>query len=212
MKKIAILILGLLLFTGCSSNNTKKEIKINQNDLLQTEYILNHNNDLILEVKNNSQKLLDYINIYIALYDGDKKLIKTKEQFLQNIDIDQENIVKINLSNEEYSSMEISLDTLNYNVKMIEIKNDQVSSEIKEEENIFLDLINNSDASIDYLNGSLVFYKNNKIVDICDVNYQNLIGRVEETISIPLDLNTGKKISYDEVKFILNTAYSYKTN
>lgn len=212
MKKLLLLLIPLILLTGCK----EKEEQIQKQDFDSKDQLSEKidmrstviNDTLILFLTNNNEETVD-IEIKIDFYNKNDKLVDTaediysafenkKELALPFIIYEDYKYYKINLSTNktEYTSHE---DKLNITEK----KNDQ--SKVIE-----FDVKNNAKDKIEYLEITVVYYNNGYIVGV-ESEYGAGIEPNENTlikIGYPLD-GEYKDIIFDDYKIYINEACSY---
>lgn len=232
MKKSLLLfsVCILVLFTGCfgakkSSVKGVENIKteINKTEGVEVSSYYSANNEVIFEIKNKSDNVIDYINIDIAFYSQDGKLLKVEKQYVRNIMKDATNFVKIGLSqNDEQGNIvlpkkiEVTLNKTTYSSKFETIYTDKVSGEVTKTENdgeLSLSIKNDSGEVLDDVAAAVVFYKDSKPVDVQLFNFQNVNATASQSLYVSTIVSDEKveTLNYDEAKVIINNASKYIT-
>lgn len=225
MKKLLVGICTLFLLTGCfnSKNTSSKDLKVDLNDAkgIAYDYVLT-SDSIILSITNETKDLIDFINVDLAIYDEDNKLIRVEKQSIRNLEAKKTNIVKVYYKNttakkeeKKPARIEVAVSNVNYET---EVETSYVSkveatvSKTKTEGEFTLNVKNNSGVTLDDLNVAVVFYKNSKIVDIYEASAQKVDSEYNTTIYLPVqakDDGTASYIKYDDMKVIVNNASVY---
>lgn len=234
MKKKLLLLstCALFLFTGCfgskkESNTPTKasdvEVKTNKTEGLELKTYYTHNDEIIFSVQNTGKEVVDYVNIDVAFYDKDGNLIKTEKQYLRNMDVKHDGIVKMSLSqydgtgnNSLPHKIEIALNKTIYDTKFETIYTDKVSATVSKTDvdgKLNLNVTNNSGEILNDVSVAVVFYKDSKPVDVQNTSFQSVGTNVTQEIYVPtMTAKEGTKtLEYDEVKTVVNNASKYIT-
>jgi hypothetical protein len=220
MKKVLFGICALVLFTGCFATKSSNELKnkIDGNDAISLDYAIVNNSSIIVTAKNKSDKALDYVTLNLAIYDKAGKLIGVEKQYLRNLVANQENIIKIPLTDvgtnddAKAAKVEIAVKTLNYENSAETAYTDKVEGTVEKTDNegqLNLTITNNSGVTVDDLNAAVVFYKDSKVVDLYSVAVQKIGATYNDTVYVPVQNNSKENVSfieYDDVKVIINNA------
>lgn len=231
MKKLLLMTAcSLILFTGCFEKNKKKEsnsdvkVAINQIEGINVTTYNGKNNNMVFVVKNNGKDTADYINIDIAFYDANGKLTKTDKQYARNLLAGSEAMVRVDLT--EYSNdgktklpnkIEVAVNKTDYGTTFEEVYTSKVSGKVEKSETegqLTLTLTNQSGKTLDEVSPAVVFYKDSKPVDVV-IDYLYNVGETStSTIYIPtyIDKEETKYLDYDDVKVVINSAFSYIQN
>ncbi len=120
-------------------------------------------NKIVLFLKNNNSVVTD-TDIEIEFYDSNGNLLKSEEERVNGFTTSGEVVVEFYDTPESYSSHKIFIDAKKTNYK---IYNDKLSVNDNEmEKSIVVQVKNNSEETIEDIDISIVFYKNNKILDV----------------------------------------------
>lgn len=205
----------MLLFTGCLTSSKKDvtndiDIKINESDF-GVDYLINKNNELIVYATNNSSETINYLIIDIAFFDSDNNLIKVEKEYIHNALAGSVSYSKINIVNDNkpVSKIEIALNKEVYDADE-KIYTNQVIGTLTsiEEGKLNLNIENNSGVILDEVLATIIFYKDNKIVDIFPTALLNVETVASQEISVPVykDGESYSYIDYDDYKVIINNA------
>lgn len=205
----------MLLFTGCLTSSKKDvandiDIKINESDF-GVDYLINKNNELIVYATNNSSETINYLIIDIAFFDSDNNLIKVEKEYIHNALAGSVSYSKINIVNDDkpVSKIEIALNKEVYDADE-KIYTNQVIGTLTsiEEGKLNLNIENNSGVILDEVLATIIFYKDNKIVDIFPTALLNVETVASQEISVPVykDGESYSYIDYDDYKVIINNA------
>lgn len=205
----------MLLFTGCLTSSKKDvtndiDIKINESDF-GVDYLINKNNELIVYATNNSSETINYLIIDIAFFDSDNNLIKVEKEYIHNALAGSVSYSKINIVNDNkpVSKIEIALNKEVYEADE-KIYTNQVIGTLTsiEEGKLNLNIENNSGVILDEVLATIIFYKDNKIVDIFPTALLNVETVASQEISVPVykDGESYSYIDYDDYKVIINNA------
>ncbi len=228
-----LLILGvcsLFLVTGCFSSKTDKktektsDIKVEENKVegLEISNYYTDNKEMIFVIKNTSKELIDYASIDIALYNAKGNLMKTEKQYVRNLNVNAENVIKVNLvdysekgSTDLPAKVEYAINKVIYSTKFETVYSDKVEGTVTKSETdgqLNLTITNNSGVTLDDLSAAVVFYKNGKPIDLYQVNTSSVGATYTDTVYVPsvVKKETSNFITYDDAKVIINNAS--KTN
>lgn len=219
MKKVLFGICALVLFTGCFAAKTSNGIKVKVNgaDNVSLDYVIVDDSNIIVTAKNTSDKEIDYVTLNLAVYDKEGKLIEVEKQYLRNLIANQENIIKIPLTdlaaNEDTKAakVEMAVKAVNYENKVEVAYTDKVEGKVEKTDNegqLNLTITNNSGVTVDDLSASVVFYKDSKIVDLYSISAQKVDATYNDTVYVPVknDKENVSFIEYDDVKVVINNA------
>lgn len=174
---IVIIVIVVFVIIGNKSNNSNNEYL---NDLIEEKQEeekenakLSENisykeektskNKIVLFLKNNNSVVTD-TDIEIEFYDANGKLLKSEEERVNGFITSGEVVVEFYDTPENYSSHKIFIDAKKTNYKNY---NDKLSVNNNEtEEDIVVQVKNNSDKTVEDIEIAIVFYKNNKILDV----------------------------------------------
>ncbi len=220
MKKTLLFAVGaVLLLTGCDKAKTNEyKVNIKNADGVSTEYVVTKSNDVIITVKNNTDKKIDYVGINSAIYDKDGNLLTVDKQSLRNLNAKAENVVKISAfdlkEKEVPAKVDLRVNTMNYENELETVYTDKVEGKVEKTDvdgQLSLTLTNNSGVTLSDLSAVVVFYKDSKIVDLYPISVQNVSATHQETIYVPTvkEKDTYKTIEYDDTKVIINNASVY---
>ena len=216
MKKVLLLLICILFLSGCMVRvKTMEEIideaniEVNAPDYLKvTSRITYDVSDLMVLVENTSDNVLSSITIKAEYLNKDGNIIDTYTNKYEYVDA-KASILGFTIlpKNDKYESyipdtikltieVEGESDTLTYN-KDIE------TVYLVEEDQLTVDVVNNSKKALNELNIVVLYYYNNKMVHYNEVMGVDVKSKevIQDIISIPNDL------IYDDIKIIVNRAY-----
>lgn len=158
--------------------------------------------DMILEIFNNNDKMLSNVKIQLIFYDGEDKPIKICDGFSNALFANGRNIVKIMDMPDMYERFDILIsqsyvsDTIDIDISQLELYATQ-----NEEGDFNIELTNNSEYKLDVVSTALIYYKNNKIIDVEeDSIYDIKSGRTEREEIYNFHYNN----DYDRIELIIN--------
>lgn len=205
----------ILIFTGCLTSSKKDvtnniDIKINESNL-GIDYLINKNDELIVYVTNNSNETINYLIIDIAFFDSDNNLIKVEKEYIHNALAGSVSYSKTNIVNDDkpVSKIEIALNKEVYEVDE-KIYTNQVIGTLTsiEEGKLNLNIENNSGVVLDEVLATIIFYKDNQIIDIFPTTLLNVEMSASQEIPVPIykDGESYFYIDYDNYKVVINNA------
>lgn len=211
MKKIIGAIAIALLFTGCSNS---KELKLVVNDTkgIETTCAAKSQREITCSLKNNGNKTIDLLNLYVAAYNKNNKLVTTVSTTAQAVAKGKEVVLSANYDASEtikdISKVEIATLPTYYTEKqeIVDYYNDiKVDYNKEKNSDVFkLNIANTKGNALGTVSVSVLFYKNNKLINAQDAFVDSIEQSVTEVISIPYKDN--KKIDYDKIRTVVNYA------
>lgn len=220
-RKILLSICALFLITGCfNSKSSSKNVKVDLNKTkgISYDYVLT-NDSVILSITNDTDSIIDFINVDMAIYDKSGSLIGVEKQSVRNLESKKTNIIKIlytGLNNDtKPAKVEIATSKVDYETDVETSYTDKVEGTIEksETENQFnLVIKNNSGVTLNDLSAMVVFYKDSKIVDVYAIGAQEVGEEYTDTVYLPVKTSsdgTTEYIDYDDVKVNINNASTY---
>ena len=216
---VSLFIMSVLVITGCGKKSTatkvpdKVKVVMNNVDKIDISYSFTQKNDVILRVKNNEE-----VELYIALFDKNNKLVRTEQRhlfsngdsnlklYISGISGEKATITKVYISSKvtenkdmKYTHEENKIKTSYY----VNPKTNKLSTTITNESGKILDVVSYS----------VVFYKNNTIVDLVNNMAQNVDVTKQQEIYMPIDTNSKKEvktIDYDRIEIKVDNAIKYQ--
>lgn len=220
-RKILLSICALFLITGCfNSKSSSKNVKVDLNKTkgISYDYVLT-NDSVILSITNDTDSIIDFINVDMAIYDKSGSLIGVEKQSVRNLGSKKTNIIEIlytGLNNDtKPAKVEIATSKVDYETDVETSYTDKVEGTIEksETENQFnLVIKNNSGVTLNDLSAMVVFYKDSKIVDVYAIGAQEVGEEYTDTVYLPVKTSsngTTEYIDYDDVKANINNASTY---
>ena len=220
-RKILLSICALFLITGCfNSKSSSKNVKVDLNKTkgISYDYVLT-NDSVILSITNDTDSIIDFINVDMAIYDKSGSLIGVEKQSVRNLGSKKTNIIKIlytGLNNDtKPAKVEIATSKVDYETDVETSYIDQVEGTVEksETENQFnLVIKNNSGVTLNDLSAMVVFYKDSKIVDVYAIGAQEVGAEYTDTVYLPVKTSsngTTEYIDYDDIKVNINNASTY---
>lgn len=206
-----ITIIAVLLTTGCKKNNETKLENIKTNDKYSENIkvqVAKLNDTLLFTLKNNNKITID-TDIKINYYNKDNKLIDSDEDTYSAITPEKEVTVLFNVyKNYSYYEIELVSDKTNYSNYENDIKITEKNN--ADEKSITCNIKNTSKNTIEYIEVSILFYKNNKLISY-DSEYIFKLPTNKETkidFLYPYD-DKFKLLSFDKYEIKINEACSY---
>ena len=209
MKKKIFLLLGILIIlTGCFNNNSvegepsPKSLKENVKTTIKK-----YDDKELIFVKNNNSRAVS-LNLDISYLDNDGVIIGSESKNILSIGEKSEIVLKVENVPNEYKESKIS-----YDVSIptyIKDYTKDVEYEHKQGKTVVANVKNTSNATINNLSLSVVFYSNKEIVGydeevILDLK-SNEKGKLE--FFNPMD-KEHNYLKYDNYKIYINYAYSF---
>ena len=220
-RKLLLSICALFLITGCfNSKSSSKNVKVDLNKTkgISYDYVLT-NDSVILSITNDTDSIIDFVNVDMAIYDKSGSLIGVEKQSVRNLGSKKTNIIKIlytGLNNDtKPSKVEIATSKVDYETDVETSYIDQVEGTVEksETENQFnLVIKNNSGVTLNDLSAMVVFYKDSKIVDVYAIGAQEVGAEYTDTVYLPVKASsdgTTEYIDYDDIKVNINNASTY---
>ena len=220
-RKLLLSICALFLITGCfNSKSSSKNVKVDLNKTkgISYDYVLT-NDSVILSITNDTDSIIDFINVDMAIYDKNGSLIGVEKQSVRNLGSKKTNIIKIlytGLNNDtKPAKVEIATSKVDYETDVETSYIDQVEGTVEksETENQFnLVIKNNSGVTLNDLSAMVVFYKDSKIVDVYAIGAQEVGAEYTDTVYLPVKASsdgTTEYIDYDDIKVNINNASTY---
>ena len=220
-RKLLLSICALFLITGCfNSKSSSKNVKVDLNKTkgISYDYVLT-NDSVILSITNDTDSIIDFVNVDMAIYDKSGSLIGVEKQSVRNLGSKKTNIIKIlytGLNNDtKPAKVEIATSKVDYETDVETSYIDQVEGTVEksETENQFnLVIKNNSGVTLNDLSAMVVFYKDSKIVDVYAIGAQEVGAEYTDTVYLPVKASsdgTTEYIDYDDIKVNINNASTY---
>ncbi len=167
-------------------------------------------NELILFIKNDNSVDTD-VDIEIEFYDANDKLISSEKEYIDGFTAGSEIVKKVYDTPDDYDNYKVYFDAKKTNYKIY--KNQISQDENETEDEIIIQLKNNSNETIENIEVAIVFYKNNKVIDAeTEFEYDIKSGRSANIeFSKPYD-NYLDYTDYDNYKIFINTASTLANN
>ena len=152
------------------------------------------------------------LNLYVAAYDKNNKLLSTVSGTAQTVVKDKEVVISANYnavdSIKNVAKVEVvaqpayieTTEKIVNNAADIKVTYNQE----KNSEAINVNIENTKGVSLGSVSVSLLFYKNNKLVGAQDAYYETQETKATEIVSAPY--KEEKKIDYDTIKTVVNFA------
>lgn len=211
MKKILILLTILVLITGCGKKNNISKQDFIANDELSKNISMRSavvKDKILLFLTNDNQETVD-IEIKIEYYNDKDKKIGSDEDIYSAI-LNKKEIALSFMIYEEYEYFKVYLSTKESSY--ISLENHLGISERQDDENMKMvfNIKNNSDKKIDYLELTIIYYKNDEIIGVESefgaAIKPNAQGKI--TLSYPLNDNF-QALDFDNYKLYINEACAY---
>ena len=220
MKKrlfgIFVIFMGVLFLTGCgisvtnkkSNNNTNVDIssdELNKNITLDGKKAIS--GDFIIFANNKNDYSVD-LTITVEFFDENNSLIKKGSAYISSVIPNTEIAVEIYDTPKNYSSYKA---TPNATVSSYsKTYNDQIKITDKKEKEVIVEIKNNSDDTIDYVEASIIYYQGENIVGIDE----SMIAELESGKTLYMNFynphdNDYNELTYDSYKIYVNSAYTY---
>lgn len=211
MKKLLILLTILVLITGCGKKNNISKQDFIANDELSKNISMRSaviKDKILLFLTNDNQETVD-IEIKIEYYNDKDKKIGSDEDIYSAI-LHKKEIALSFMIYEEYKYFKVYLNTKESSY--ISLENHLGISERQDDENMKMvfNIKNNSDKKIDYLELTIIYYKNDEIIGVESefgaAIKPNSQGKI--TLSYPLNDNF-QALDFDNYKLYINEACAY---
>ena len=190
-----------------------EQLKLINSNLIVTNTFINMNDNIIVTLKNQNNRVVSNIDFYMIFYDAENKPIKIEEEYIIMIDSNDEHYIKISNLPEVFERFECLAYVDIISDRHISMK-DKVSFETSEKDGkLIITGKNNSDKKIENMEFAVIFYnENNHILDVKYVSEFEL--RKNKKFELDTYLNIYTSESYEEKNYTryevkLLDAYAY---
>ena len=211
MKKIIFLFLTIILLTGCGPKTQYKDETFTSKDKLSSNIKIKSSivqDNLILFITNNNKETVD-IKITIDYYDKSEKKIDTNEDIFSAIKAKKEIAIPFGIY-KKYEYYKVSIETTKSEYTNYEDSLNISEAQDDKQRQMVFKVTNNGEKAIDYVDLTIIYFKNNNIIGIESDITGNLKPDDTATFKLAYPVTSNLDVlDFDNYKLYINEACTY---